>query len=86
VAQEEEFDIFHGGRSAISGNSTTTCRKIKYSNRNDTPGSCPTSDHRWSATPTRVLAPHRGMCIAHDHPLTTAWRMMSTGKRTSDQD
>jgi hypothetical protein len=27
-------------------------------NRSDTPGSCPTSNHRWSATQSRVLAPH----------------------------
>ena len=34
-----------------SRTSPSTCRKIKYSRRSDTPGSCPTSDHRWSATP-----------------------------------
>ena len=43
----------------ISRTSPSTCRKIKYSNRSDTPGSCPTSDHRWSATQARLLAPHR---------------------------
>ena len=43
----------------ISRTNPSTCRKIKYSNRSDTPGSCPTSDHRWSATQARLLAPHR---------------------------
>ena len=32
---------------------------VKYGSRGDTPGSCPTSDHRWSATQFRLLAPHR---------------------------
>ena len=41
-----------------SRTSPSTCRKIKYSSRNDTPGSCPTNDHRWSASQTRLLAPH----------------------------
>src|SRR3954453_149590 len=36
----------------------STWRRIKYSNRNDTSRSCPTSDHRWSATQARLLAPH----------------------------
>src|SRR6185295_2487913 len=43
----------------ISRTSPSTRRKIKYSSRSDTPGSCPTSDHRWSATQARLLAPHR---------------------------
>src|SRR4051794_40007802 len=42
-----------------STTSPSTCRKIKYSNRNDTLGSCPTSHHRWSTRQPRVLAPHR---------------------------
>ena len=33
-------------------------RSVKYSNRSDTSGSCPISDHRWSATQARLLAPH----------------------------
>jgi hypothetical protein len=41
----------------ISRTSPNTCQKIKYSNRNDTPRSCPISDHRWSATQARILAP-----------------------------
>ena len=41
-----------------SRTSPSTCRKIKYSNHSDTPGSCLTNDHRWSATQTRLLAPH----------------------------
>ena len=43
----------------FSRTSSSTCRKIKYSKRRDTPGSCPANDHRWSATQSRVLAPHR---------------------------
>ena len=43
----------------ISRTNPRTCKKIKYSNRNDTWGSCPTGDHRWSATQARLLAPHR---------------------------
>jgi len=46
------------GVRPISRTSPSTCAKIKYSNRNDTLGSCPTSDHRWSATQARLLAPH----------------------------
>jgi hypothetical protein len=48
----------------ISMTSPSTCRKIKYSSRSDTPGSCPTSDHRWSATQARLLAPHRAVSTA----------------------
>jgi hypothetical protein len=47
-------DVRHDSRTNPS-----TCQKIKYSNRSDTPGSCPTSHHRWSATQARLLAPHR---------------------------
>ena len=46
-----------------SSTNPSTWRKIKYSSRNDTPGSCPTSDHRWSATQARLLAPHRLLAI-----------------------
>jgi hypothetical protein len=42
----------------INRSSPSTRQKIKYSNRSDTPGSWPTSDHRWSATQDRLLAPH----------------------------
>jgi hypothetical protein len=51
-------DVRHDSRTRPS-----TCQKSKYSNRNDTPGSCPTSDHHWSAPqadfwhPTRTAAP-----------------------------
>jgi hypothetical protein len=38
--------------------SPRTCRKIRYSSRSDTPGSCLTSNHCWSATQARLLAPH----------------------------
>ena len=47
-------DVRHDSRTNPS-----TCQKIKYSNRNDTPGSSLTSDHRWSANQARLLAPHR---------------------------
>jgi LuxR family transcriptional regulator, maltose regulon positive regulatory protein len=43
----------------ISRTNPSTCQKIKYSKRSDTPGSCPTRDYRWSATQARLLAPHR---------------------------
>ena len=39
----------------------STWRKIKYSSRSVTPGSCPSNDHRWSAAQVRLLAPHRIM-------------------------
>jgi hypothetical protein len=41
-----------------SSTSPSTCGKIKYSNRSDTPGSCLASDPRWSATRALLLAPH----------------------------
>ena len=53
----------------ISMTSPSTCRKIKYSSRSDTPGSCPTSDHRWSATQARLLAPHM-IRVNSIHPTT----------------
>src|SRR3954449_1744626 len=59
VAQHEKLDVLGGGGAAHSRSSPSTCRKIKYSSRSDTPGSCPTSDHRSSATQARLLAPHR---------------------------
>jgi hypothetical protein len=43
----------------VNRTSPSTCRKIKYSNRSGTLRSCPTPDHRWSATLPRVLEPHR---------------------------
>src|SRR4051794_13446966 len=43
----------------------STCRKIKYSSRSDTPGSWPTNDYRWSATQARLLAPHRLSAARH---------------------
>ena len=58
MAQHEELDILGGGRAAVSRTSPSTCRKIKYSNRSDTPRSCPTSDHRWSAAQARLRTPH----------------------------
>jgi len=43
----------------ISSTRPSTCQKIKYSNRSDTLGSCPTLDYRWSATPTEFWHPTR---------------------------
>ena len=76
-----------------SRTSPSTCRKIKYSSRSDTSGSCPTSDHRWSATQARLLAPHSlhrppvapaggpcGSCPAHrarDQPHRTPPRVLA---------
>ena len=42
----------------------STRRKIKYSKRSDMPGSCPTGDHRWSATQSRVLASRRSSTVS----------------------
>jgi hypothetical protein len=41
-----------------SSTNPSTWRKIKYSSRTDTWGSCPISDRRWSATQARLLTPH----------------------------
>jgi hypothetical protein len=59
---------------AISRSSPSTCQKIKYRNRSDTLGSCPTSDHRWSAPLPGVLAPNRAIIPrVNDHqPRMTA--------------
>ena len=48
-----------GRTSDTTENSLRTCRKITYSNRSDSPGSCPTGNHRWSATQARPLTLHR---------------------------
>jgi hypothetical protein len=58
VAQHEELDVLVEDLRPTRRTSPTTCRKIKYSSRSDTPGSCPTSDHRWSAD-AGLLTPHR---------------------------
>src|SRR4051812_25682582 len=47
-------DVRHDSRTSPS-----TRQNIKYSNRSDTPGSCPTSDYPWSATQARLLEPPR---------------------------
>jgi hypothetical protein len=39
--------------------SPSTCRKIRYSTRSDTPGIMSDRDYRWSATQARLLAPIR---------------------------
>jgi hypothetical protein len=51
----------------ISRISPSTCRKIEYSNRNDTPASCPIGNHRWSATQARLVAPHRAQANISQH-------------------
>jgi hypothetical protein len=43
----------------ISRTSPSTCRKIRYSSRSDTLGSCPTGDHRCSGPQVRLLALYR---------------------------
>jgi Thioredoxin like C-terminal domain len=58
VPQHDELDVLLADVRPISRTNPSTWRKIKCSNRSDTPGSCPTSDHRWSATQARLLAPH----------------------------
>ena len=63
-------DVRHDSRTSPS-----TCQKIKYSNRSDTPGSCLTSDHRWSATPARLLAPHGRRPATGAQPLRRTSRL-----------
>ena len=48
-----------GGRARETDPGQPGHRARARPNRSDTPGSCPTSDHRWSATQARLLAPHR---------------------------
>src|SRR4051812_39907778 len=51
--------VLCGGRATRQQDQPEHLTKIKYGSRSGTPGSCPTSDHRWSATQARLLAPHR---------------------------
>jgi transposase len=76
-----------------SRTSPTTWRKIKYSSRSDTPGSCLTSDYRWSATQDRLLAPHRiaWAALPHDFPpyktvygLFTRWAATGSWQHLHD--
>jgi hypothetical protein len=53
-----------------SRTSPSTCQKIKYSNRNDTTGSCLPSDHRWSATQPEFWNPTRGPTHDTRHSLS----------------
>ena len=48
-----------GGRARETDPGQPGHRARARPNRSDTPGSCPTGDHRWSATQARLLAPHR---------------------------
>lgn len=59
VAQYEELNVLAEYVRHDSRTNPSACKKIKYGKRKDTPGSCPTGDHRWSATQARLLAPHR---------------------------
>ena len=51
--------VLFGGRARETDPGQPGHRARARPNRSDTPGSCPTSDHRWSATQARLLAPHR---------------------------
>jgi len=59
MAQHEELDVLGGGRVIRQQDQLEHRQKIKYANRNDTAGSCPTTDHRRSARQARLLAPHK---------------------------
>jgi hypothetical protein len=50
VAQHKELDVLDGGRAARQQGHPEHLPEDLYSNRSDTPGSCPTSDHHWSST------------------------------------
>jgi hypothetical protein len=50
----------------------STCQKIKYSKRKDTPRSCPIGDNCCSATQARLLAPHRQPTRLHEPPRGSA--------------
>ena len=65
----------------ISRTNPSTWRKIKYSNRSDTPGSCPTSDHRWSATQARLLAPHTATDQLDDRAVIAALTRLLPARR-----
>jgi hypothetical protein len=56
---QEILDEWVSSGSAHHPGAGRVVRSVKYSNRSDTPGSCPTSDHRLSATQAGLLAPHR---------------------------
>ena len=58
MAQDEELDILGGGRATRQEDQPEDLPEVKYSNRNDTAGSCPIGNHRWSSTQARLVAPH----------------------------
>jgi hypothetical protein len=58
-AQQEELEVLGGGRADREWDQSEHRQKIKYSSRNDTAGSCPPPDHRWSATQPEFWNPHR---------------------------
>ena len=57
MAQHEELDDWRRMCAPSVGPNRSTCRKITYSSRTDTPRSCPSSDPRWSATQAQLLTP-----------------------------
>jgi len=65
---------------AISRSSPSTRQKIKYRNRSDTLGSCPTSDHRWSAPLPGVLAPNKARLAEAREAQTTAEQEARTAR------
>jgi hypothetical protein len=54
------------------GPNRSTCRKITYSSRTDTPRSCSSSDPRWSATQAQLLAPRTAADFPDHHRSTPA--------------
>ena len=65
VAQHQQLDVLGCTPCVPTARpGLSTCRKIRYSNRSDTAAIMPDHrkplDHRWSATCSRVLEPHRG--------------------------
>ena len=50
-------DTAMGPTSDTTETGPRACRKITYSNRSDSPGSCPTGNHGWSANQARLLTP-----------------------------
>jgi hypothetical protein len=81
VAQHEELNVLGGGRATQQQDQPEHLLEIKYSNRNDTSGSCPTPDYRCSATQARLLAPHRMRCAGFAASGATAFGLVSAPMR-----
>ena len=58
-------------------------RFLKYSNRNDTSGSCPPADHRWSAPQARLLAPHKCGWSRPERYCAAVWKLADERLRRS---